>query len=204
MLPPKSLRRPHFTACALVVAASLGANDASQVASAAESAVERESSVEQVGKYCTTSWRNAGIPAADWEDCTQEAFAELLGRVGGNGMTVAIDVPDSDERRELNRTVWCVVQRWRRTRSFGSLEGFDVRDRRSDDPLDHAESADTREFIDSAASALSARQSRIVGDWLEGYSVAEIAEHLDTTPARVSDEKCKAFKRLRRSLQPLA
>lgn len=203
MLSPNPRRRPHFTACALVVAASLGANEVASQAAAADAQVDEASIVEQISKYCTTSWRNAGIEAASWDDCTQEAFAELLSRVERPGLRTAIERPESEARRELNRTVWCVVQRWRRARSLGSIDGFDVRDARSEDPLETVERADVRERIEDAAGDLSPRQNQIVGQWLEGYSVAEIADGLETTAARVSDEKYKAFRRLRRSLQPL-
>jgi RNA polymerase sigma factor (sigma-70 family) len=199
MIPPDPRLRPaSLTACALVMAASLG------VTAGAAETIDEASAVEQISRYCTTSWRNAGIDAADWGECTQEAFAELLSRVSRDGLPWAIANADSDQRRELNRSIWCTTQRWRRAKRHGSLDAFEIRDSRADDPAELVESDDLRDCIDEARGSLTPRQSRIIGDWIEGYGVGEIAERLDTTPARVSDEKYKAIHRLRRSLSHLA
>lgn len=195
---PSDPRRPtSLAACALVVAA-LGAT-----ADASAGEISEASAVDQISRYCSTSWRNAGIGSNEWPDCTQEAFAELLSRVSRAGLRVAIENPGSDERRELNRSIWCTIQRWRRARRPGSLDGFDVDDPRTDDPVEALAADDLRELVDEARLDLSPRQSRILGEWLDGHSVGEIAERLNIAPARVSDEKYKAIRQLRRGLGQL-
>lgn len=194
MIPPDP-RRTSFAACALVVAA-LGATTDAQ---AAETITEA-SALDQISRYCTTSWRNAGIGSSEWPDCTQEAFAELLSRVSRSGLGRAIENPASDERRELNRSIWCTIQRWRRAKRPGTLDGFDLHDDRTPDPEMALADEDLREVIDEARTGLTPRQSRIIGDWLDGHSVGEIAERLDIAPSRVSDEKYKAIRQLRRGL----
>ena len=52
----------------------------------------------------------------------------------------------------------------------------------------------------AANSVLSARQQRILALSRDGYPVPEIAEELGTSPERISDEKYKAIRKLRRVL----
>ena len=46
-------------------------------------------------------------------------------------------------------------------------------------------------------SELSARQRDVMRRWIDGDSVAEIAAALELPPARVSDEKYKAIRKIR-------
>ena len=50
---------------------------------------------------------------------------------------------------------------------------------------------------DAMAQVLSRRQQRIVQWTCEGWTVAEIADEMGLAPARVSDEKYKAIRKLR-------
>ena len=70
--------------------------------------------LQSIERYCQSSWRLAGIPPFDWEDCTQDAVLELLSRVPRQALPSAINQAASTERRELMRSIWCVAQRWRR------------------------------------------------------------------------------------------
>ena len=64
--------------------------------------------------------------------------------------------------------------------------------------LDEQSEAERREVIAQAAKeVLSPRQRSILDDTVRGYTVPEIAERLDTTAERVSDEKYKAIRKLR-------
>jgi DNA-binding NarL/FixJ family response regulator len=57
------------------------------------------------------------------------------------------------------------------------------------------------EILEAARRAvLSPRQDRIVELWTRGWTVPEIAETLALNPARVSDEKYKALRKLERHL----
>ena len=49
---------------------------ASSVQSLSESEI-----VQQIQRYCTVSCRNANVPRAEWCDCSQQLFCELLQRV---------------------------------------------------------------------------------------------------------------------------
>ena len=91
--------------CAALIAASF----AVPVSADAVSSIER---------YCTSSWRQAGIPMHDWEDCTQDTMLELLSRLPQQKVIAAIEKPKSSERRELMRSVCCIAQRWRRSAEY--------------------------------------------------------------------------------------
>lgn len=161
--------------------------------------IHEAEAVDQIQRYCTTSWQNAQIAPTDWSDCTQETIAELLRRVSRSRMTTAIAEAASEERRELNRSIWCTVQRWRRARRLRQLNEIEILDPRSEqtkqDSLDAADGP-----LAAALHKLSVRQQEILMLWSEGWSVAEISEKLDIPTPRVSDEKYKALAKLRRTL----
>jgi len=56
----------------------------------------------------------------------------------------------------------------------------------------------------AAAEVLTDRQRQVLRLWAEGYEVPDIAKELNTTAARVSDEKYKAIRRLRGYLEAMA
>lgn len=145
-----------------------------------------------VQRYCLTSWRNAGVSRQDWQDCTQEALRRLLHRLPREKLTAAVSDPESDERRELRRAVWSTLQQWRRAARYAPLP--DERVLSSSSNSNHSEQWDE---IKTALQQLSERQRTIITLWSEGWSVAEIAQRLTLTAARVSDEKYKAIAKLR-------
>lgn len=153
--------------------------------------------IEKIERYCTASWRNAGIAQQDWSDCTQQALAELLERISRVQLHEAIDDSDSDARRELNRSVWRMTQRWRRSTRWLSLdEARTVSTTPARD--DHAEAWE--QVISASQKCLSDRQQEILSLTREGYKVGEIADQLSISAARVSDEKYKAIGKLRNTL----
>ena len=175
-----------FAACAVAMAAAVG--------SSALAAPNEASTIHQIERYCTVSWRNAGIAQQDWPDCTQQALQELLERVSRHQLQVAMQNNDSLERRELNRTVWRTIKRWQRAPRPAQLEESYVRG-----------VADTRddawdEVMSVARQHLSPRQARILHMTRAGWQASEIAGELGITPARVSDEKYKAIRKLREHL----
>jgi RNA polymerase sigma factor (sigma-70 family) len=150
-----------------------------------------------IGRYCSVSWRNAGIDSQDWEDCTQDAVMLLLERIPRHRLAIAIYDADSSERRELTRTVWCITQRWRRSSKLVSLDDCCLCDCVSD----QSDIAEQMEQVERAACVcLTARQRQIFSLRLKGYSNGEIAEKMELTKAQVSDEKYKAIKKLREQL----
>ena len=155
-------------------------------------------SIASIERYCTSSWRQAGIPANDWEDCTQDTMLELLSRVPKKQLASAIEKPQSAERRELMRSIWCVAQRWRRASqrrpvSLELLGDYQASAEEKDFDVD-------RELLRDAQQRLSVTQRKILDLFVDGNSIAEIAAQLDLPPARVSDQKYKAIKLLKRHL----
>ena len=151
--------------------------------------------VQQIQRYCTVSWRNANVPRAEWCDCSQQLFCELLQRVHRRHLELAISQDESDERRELNRAIWRIIKRQQRSDARSILHmGW----------RDSSHSARAQEVDDLLADvihigkhALSARQLCIVQMASEGYTIADIANHLGIPVARASDEKYRSIQRIR-------
>jgi RNA polymerase sigma factor (sigma-70 family) len=175
-----------MAACAAALAAvGLGASP--------ESAAAR--TIDQVSRYCTTSWRNAGIHPQDWLDCTQEAIARLLERVPQDKLDAALDAGETPEHRELKRAVWRTIQRWRRAPQYAPIDG-----RQFAESDNAQELVDLRDTLAAAVASLSPRQQHVVARWSEGYSIEEIARELGIAPAQASDQKYKAIRKLQRLL----
>ncbi len=191
---PMLSRRFSATAyAAVVLATSLG----SATAEAKESGA-----IESIDRYCQASWRNARIAPQDWEECTQQTFAELLDRVSRDRWSEAIENKNSSERRELNRSIWRIAQRWRRAPRprHGSTELLAAQSPSPRKDSDEPNLDDVRRAVASPGTGLSARQQDVMRRWIDGDTVAEIAADLDLPPARVSDEKYKAIRKLRAKL----
>jgi len=60
--------------------------------------------VHDIGRYCTSCWRNAHLPADSWGDCTQEVYKRLLERVPSERWGLALHA-EGDERREFLRAI---------------------------------------------------------------------------------------------------
>lgn len=154
-------------------------------------------SLDDIGRYCTTCWKNARLPADAWGDCTQEVFRRLLERVPPAKWAQALKV-EGDERREFLRAIDAVKKRTQRARRFA--DGVDL----AADPNGDGERrlAEEREVVDRAArEVLSGRQQRILWLSFEGHSVQDIGQELGLPVERVSDEKYKAIRKLRGHLQ---
>lgn len=179
--------RLGVAACAAAIAASVGL--------AGSPTTVQARTLDQVERYCSTSWRNAGIHPQDWSDCTQEAIAQLLERIPQERLGAVLEDSESPERRELKRAIWRTIQRWRRAPRVGSIDGQQFAD--SHDCID---SLELRDSLDAALRSVSPRQQRILALWSEGYSIDEIARSLGMTAPRASDEKYKAIRKLQREL----
>jgi len=184
---PSAARRITMGACAAMMAAAIGGTSDEAIA------------VQQIERYCTTSWRNAQISEQDWSDCTQQAIVSLLERIPRDRLVDAIKINASDERRELNRSIWRTIQRWRRARRCLSLGSKDWPDHRADDVSEARSDVDPRgAHLTSAMARLTSRQQVILTRWSQGSAISEIARSLKMSPAQASDEKYKALKKLRR------
>ena len=155
--------------------------------------------VQQIQRYSTACWRNANVPRAEWRDCSQQLFCELLQRVDRRDLGLAIAQDESDERRELNRAIWRIIKRQRRSdaRSMLPMSGRDpshsARAKEVDDLL--------ADVIHIGRHALSERQFVIVQMALEGNTIADIAKHFGIPVARASDEKYRSIRKIRESLK---
>ena len=184
-----TLQKLSAAVCAVAVVATFGTVHAAEEAEA----------LTGIQRYCATSWRNAGIDSQDWEDCTQEVIAQLLERIAGRRMPIAIRDEASNERRQLNRSIWCIAQRWRRRSKHVSLDEVGSPDQTAQDA--DWEIVDEAEHVwQAAAECLTTRQQQILSLWADGWSIRETAEQMDLTAARTSDEKYKAIKKLRQHL----
>jgi len=151
--------------------------------------------VQDLGKYCTTCWRNARLPVDSWGDCTQDVFCRMLQRIPSSQWDLALQA-DGEERREFLRAIDAVKKRVQRARRYS-------------DPIDPADPrvapegqlAEDRETVRLAAEELlSQRQQWILQLSFEGWSVQDISAELDMPVERVSDEKYKAVRKLRAHL----
>jgi RNA polymerase sigma factor (sigma-70 family) len=185
----KALQRTRRMMAAVVVGAALVSSFSVSGAQAAPS----EQTVSDISRYCQACWRNARLHPDSWTDATQEVFSRLLERVETSRWTTLLK-NDNEDRREFLRAIDAVKKRTQRTKKYSGL---------AEDVSDEPEAArnELREELDRAAlQVLNLRQQRIVQLTCEGWSVPEIADELRTTVERVSDEKYKAIRKLRKHI----
>ncbi len=156
--------------------------------------------VHDIQRYCAVCWRNARLDPGLWDDCTQEVCCRLLGKARAGELDLNLVLADDTaERRELVRAIDMVRKRVQRARRLQPLDDqltpgpdLDRRDR---------ERQELGEILEAARRAvLSPRQDRIVELWTRGWTVPDISRTLGLAPARVSDEKYKALRKLERHL----
>lgn len=193
----RSERQRVLAACAVALATAVGG---SVVGSEADA-----STLEQLQRYCVSSWRHAGIRRQDWDDCTQQALLELVALLPQDGLSTAVHDRASHERRELNRAVWRLVQRCRRAPKHDSFDERQPPTHRASHPLSSSNHSDAdrdwEAVMQAAAEVLSDRQLEILQLSREGWRAAEIAERIGISAQRVSDEKYKAITKVRERLE---
>jgi RNA polymerase sigma factor (sigma-70 family) len=95
------------------------------------------------------------------------------------------------------RAIDAVKKRTQRSKKYAGLSD-DVNDRH---PQPDQARNELREQVDLASQeVLSLRQQRILDLSYDGWTIPEIADELNTTVERVSDEKYKAIRKLRKHL----
>jgi RNA polymerase sigma factor (sigma-70 family) len=192
-MSPIKAKRPYVVAMALGAALTAFGSAAAQPAQAGEATGR---AVADMGRYCTTCWRNARLPIDSWGDCTQEVFSRMLERVPTDAWSRVLQA-EGDERREFLRAIDAVKKRTQRARKWtSSLDGIADRREMHTRSLDE-ERAAVRE---AAEEVLTPRQQRILQMSCEGWSVHQMAGELKLPPERVSDEKYKAVCKLRAHL----
>jgi RNA polymerase sigma factor (sigma-70 family) len=182
-------RVPYMVA--MVLGTALAALGSSERAAAGELS---ERALGGMSRYCSACWRNARLPADRWGDCTQEVLTRLLQRVPVSGWNQVL-AHETEERREFLRAIDTVKKRHQRERARSTVLNRPVADVR--DGIERQASEDRQVLFQAAGRILSDRQQRILRLICEGYSISEIAEALDLSPERVSDEKYKAIQKLR-------
>jgi RNA polymerase sigma factor (sigma-70 family) len=180
---------------AMVLGTALSAFSPSQLATAQTSDATLKA-IGDMGRYCTTCWRNANLPLDSWTDCTQEVFRRLLERVPSEQWNQVLQA-DGEERREFVRAIDTVKKRTQRARKWSNALD-NLPDHRA---LYAGQVQAEREVVNQAAEeVLSPRQQRILQLSFEGCSAADIAHELEMPVERVSDEKYKAIRKLRAHL----
>jgi RNA polymerase sigma factor (sigma-70 family) len=176
---------------ALMLGAALTVSD-----SKAAAAQTSDKAIADIQRYCSACWRNARIPLDSWTDCTQEVLCRLMQRIPLARWDMVLH-PEGEERREFVRAIDAVKKRTQRSRKWSALNE-DVTDRRGS--MNQGLSDRREELNRAAEQVLSVRQRRILQMSVEGYTVQDMADTLTMSPERVSDEKYKAIRKLRREL----
>jgi RNA polymerase sigma factor (sigma-70 family) len=178
---------------AVVVGTALSALGGESRAAAAQPAPD---AVNDISRYCQVCWRNARLHPDSWPDCTQEVLVRLLQTVEPDKWSGLLK-QEGNDRREFLRAIDAVKKRTQRARKLSGL-AEEVADRRYG-----PESArnELHEELDKVShKVLSQRQQQILRLTCDGWSVPEIAGELRTTVERVSDEKYKAIRKLRKEI----
>jgi DNA-directed RNA polymerase specialized sigma24 family protein len=150
----------------------------------------------QIQNYGIASFRNAGVPASEWSDCAQQLVVEMLQRCPRRELSGAVAGPREAPRRELNRSVWRIVKRWKRQRCPQSLDGNAALHQRAiNDRRRRGWTLD--ELAELPGAELSQRQAAILRLLCLGYSHDEIAAELDIEKPKISHEKYRAVQKLR-------
>src|SRR6516165_5717973 len=105
-------KRPYMVA--MVLGSALTAFNPGQGVAATTSDGTSQA-IADMGRYCTTCWRNARLPADSWTDCTQEVFRRLLERVPSGSWDQVLRA-EGAERREFLRAIDAVKKRTQRAR----------------------------------------------------------------------------------------
>lgn len=125
-------------------------------------------------------------------------MAELLERIPRERLPAAIGMSASDERRELNRSIWRIVKRWVRRHRHAPLDNFDAAVV-TNEPASQIDDQ-IAQVLRVASTKLSDQQRQIIEMLKEGLTVAEIAARMDLPANRISNEKHRAIKQIRRYL----
>jgi RNA polymerase sigma factor (sigma-70 family) len=188
--PPRSRRT---AVAAMFLGTALSALGASAPARA-EAPDGTNRIVNDMSRYCTACWRNAGLHPDYWGDCTQEVFSRMLERVSPQAWEHALR-GDGEEHREFLRAIDAVKKRTQRALRRTRFLDDAVADDRDD--ADRTRAGEREAVDQAAAQLLSARQQSIVDLSFAGWSVHDIATKLRVPAERVSDEKYKAIQKLR-------
>jgi RNA polymerase sigma factor (sigma-70 family) len=178
---------------AVVVGSALSALAGDTQAAATQPAPD---AVNDISRYCQVCWRNARLHPDSWPDCTQEVLVRLLQTVEPDKWSGLLK-QENDDKREFLRAIDAVKKRTQRARKMTGLAD-EVADRRF---APDAARNELHEELDKVShKVLSQRQQQILRLTCDGWTIPEIADELTTSVERVSDEKYKAIRKLRKEL----
>lgn len=178
---------------AVVVGTALSALGSESQARAAQPATD---AVTDISRYCQVCWRNARLSPDSWQDCTQEVLVRLLQTVEPDKWGGLLK-QETDDRKEFLRAIDAVKKRTQRARKLSGLAD-EVADKRQGPEATRNE---LHEELDKVShKVLSQRQQKIIGLTRDGWSIPEIADELKTSVERISDEKYKAIRKLRKEI----
>ena len=180
-----------------LMAAVVAGTALSAVGSEARASAPAPEAVTDISKYCQVCWRNARLHPDSWPDCTQEVLVRLLQTIEPDKWSGLLKQDENDDRREFLRAIDAVKKRTQRARKLSGLAD-EVADRRNAPEAARNELHEQLEKV--SHKVLSQRQQQILRLTCDGWSVPEIADELSTTVERVSDEKYKAIRKLRKEL----
>jgi DNA-binding CsgD family transcriptional regulator len=161
--------------------------------------------LDQLSRYLARAWGRAGIAPQKWDDATQAVYVTLLENLGRNRFDALVgDVGRSGIRDVLSRetpegpdffrAIDTVKKRAQRERSYQPLDqAAAVAVASADAGPSHWRDA-LQEAIDRT---LSPREAALVQETLLGKTPAEIARDWGVAPKTVSNEKTRAFQKLR-------
>jgi RNA polymerase sigma factor (sigma-70 family) len=152
--------------------------------------------VSDISRYCQVCWRNARLSPDSWQDCTQEVLVRLLKTVEPDKWAGLLK-QENDDKREFLRAIDAVKKRTQRARKHSGLAD-EIADRRYGP--DSSRNELHEELAKVSHKVLSQRQKQILYLTFDGWSIPEIADELSTTVERVSDEKYKAIRKLRKEI----
>jgi RNA polymerase sigma factor (sigma-70 family) len=169
----------------------------SEAAAAPATAGPAPDAVNDISRYCQVCWRNARLHPDSWPDCTQEVLVRLLQTVEPDKWSGLLKQEEGADRKEFLRAIDAVKKRTQRARKLSGLAD-ELADRRFGPEATRNELHE--ELAKVSHKVLSQRQQQILRLTCDGWSVPEIADELSTTVERVSDEKYKAIRKLRKEI----
>ncbi len=163
--------------------------------------------LSQLDRYLSRTWARSGIGPSKYDDCTQAVYLTLLQNLGRGGFDRLVGEVGQDGIKEVLsretaegpdffRAIDTIKKRAQRERSFQPLDS--VFEPPSQTSLTHFDWKSTiQEAIDRT---LNPREAALIQATLSGETPAEIAEQWGVAPKTVSNEKSRAFQKLREFL----
>ena len=165
----------------------------------------------QLDRYLARAWSRAGLTSQQFDDCSQAVYASLLqtlgrsrfdsllGEIGQVGIRDVLSRETADGP-DFFRAIDAIKKRAQRERSFQPLDGVDIATTatRLDGPDDDWKST----VQEAIAQTLNPREAAVIQATLQGETPAEIANAWGVASKTVSNEKSRAFQKLRDALTP--